>query len=181
MEVSYEVSEADVLVSQAEAQRLCRMAISRPWHAHALLLGLSLSLGVAFGASIGMYTSYSGKIIANFSFVFVPGLLGLVGLLAYYKAAQAATRRAHLSAIGPFPLQQTLRVADGVIDLDGPLGRALVPIDRVRSVREAEKHVLVAIKPWTVVAIPKAAFRDSEDMAALIAALRPASGSAIES
>ncbi len=175
MEVSYEISEKDVLASQAEAQRLCRIAISRPWMSYALLGGLSISFGLAFASSIGMYQSYPGKVSSDFTFVFVPTVLGIVLVYAYFKRVHALTRSAYLSAAGPFPLHHVLRVENGSLDVSGPHGRAVLPIARVVSVRDTGSHVLVTVKPWTVLAIPGAAFRDRGQVVAFIAALQPGS------
>jgi hypothetical protein len=171
VELSYSLSEADVLLSQAEAQKLCRAAMGRSWRNRLLLWSIGITFGLTFAASLAMFQSHPGKVAYDFSFVFFPACLGALAVLVYVKTAQVSARRAYLASIGPFPLHHALRLTDSTLELSGPDGSASLPLGRIVSCSENGSHVLITVRPWTVIAIPKVAIASAGASTSLVSQL----------
>jgi hypothetical protein len=176
MNISYQLTEKDVVVAQSEATKRCRDSLGRRWQSALLLWGGALTFGIAFAASLGMYRLRPGAASRDFSFVLIPACLGVVLTLAYGRAIRKASLSAYLAAIGPIPLAQAIALTDDAIELSGPVGCASIPCNRVMACSETATRVLIVVRPWTVVAIPRTAFARSEDSSGFVASVRAHAG-----
>lgn len=171
MELSYQLTVEDALFTQRLSQLRIRKAVARVWYARALLWGFGACVAVTFAASLGMYQSYPGKIATDFSYVFVPLVLGSLLLVAFFQANQRSARQAYFGALGPWPLSQCISVGGGSFEIKGLHGQATLPLSSIVEVSETPTHVLVVVRPWTVFAIPVAAFQSHESRAQFISLL----------
>jgi hypothetical protein len=176
MKISYPMTEKDILLAQAETRKRYRASLARGWQMPLLLWGGALTFSIAFAASLGMYRWHPGVVSLDFSLVLIPACLGMILVFAYLVAIRNASVRAQLAAAGPLPLMASVTLTDGEVEFSSPNGRAIVPFSRVVACSMTPTHILLALRPWTVVIIPRAAFDSDEACASFVACVRDRAG-----
>jgi hypothetical protein len=156
MKISYQLTERDVLFAQSETGKRYG----------------ALTFGIAFAASLSMYRWHPGVVSLDFSLVLIPACLGVLLVVAYLLAIRKASRRAYLAAIGPLPITATMTLTDEDVEFSSPHGRSIIPFSRVVACSMTSTHILVVLRPWTVVAIPRVAFDSDEACASFAACVR---------
>jgi hypothetical protein len=176
LKISYQLTEQDILLAQSETRKRYRASLVRGWQTPVLLWGGALTFGMAFAASLGMYRFHSGSVTRDFSFVLVPACVGVILTFAYLMAVRRASLRAHLDAAGPLPLAASVTLTDNDVELASQNGRAIVPFDRVVASSMTPTHVLIVLRPWSVIVIPRVAFDNDETCARFVACVRDRAG-----
>lgn len=174
MDLQYDVTEKDWELAQATSCEQYSSMIRSSLLPRLAWWSFFVFLCIALASSAGMFSKYGESVAFDLSFVLGSALLASASLAIFRRLSARSAKAAVLRSLEPFPLEHRLMVSDRGIDVTNRHGRSIFPWASVLEVRETSSHVLLVVRPGSVLPIPSSAFATPELRNAFLSQIRQA-------
>ena len=160
----YELNANDLALVQTLASTHCRAQVKKGTKLIILHLSLIIVGSLFMAGVISLFKKYAGTSVGS-DMAWVAGLaLGfLVLMIVYIKAYQKRFAAWKESELGPFPIQQELRIEPTGLVVESKFGQVLYPWKAIHTLQALENHFMFTTAAASVVVIPFRAFPTADE------------------